>query len=475
MTIPPEIGVQLETEDLKDSRRKQRELTYRGARVISPYDALLKQEPRPPDIGLDTIRSMENDPVIVYGLSLLYAPILASVRDARIECEDLNIKAFLEATFLPLLYPLVRDCLLALPDGSSIFEKVWESRYIEVERDDVDGDGGTKTAYKGNALVYKQFRHISMETLDEIFVTYPGQDFDGFSQQLFPVPARVWAWKSLVYANQFNRGGYYGRSALNCVYAPWYIRQKWQALETLWYSKRAAPPRIGYAPPGLSQDEDGNDVDNLQFLAQQLYRLEEFITIALPSEIDENSGKPLWTVEELGPSAPTGSSPYREGIAALNTEILQGLFVVEDAPPASRSTQQTYYQGKSRYVSFVDALEMRREDIYQTISRYCLPQLIEDNFGVGEGGILPVAHIQGKKISAELERMLLFLLGLLSNAGHPDLQLLDLRNIAEMVGIQVKPESERIEPEAEPATPQELGLLVHEFAVALEREAERGR
>ena len=452
------------------TRQKLGELTYRGSRLPSAYTNLLKQEYRPDDIGLDTIRQMEKDPVVHYGYSLIVAPILASVRDAHIECDDPDIKAFLEATFLPLLYPLMRDCLLALLDGTAVFEKVWEPRYVEVNRDDQDSeDGKTVTAYKGNALVYKKFRRVDVATLDQIHITHPDQDFDGFSQKATPIPIRVPAWKALVYANEAHRNGFYGRSLLNYVYAPFFFRQRLQVLSMLWHSKRASPPRIGFAPPGKSTDESGGEVDNLQFMADRLFRLEEFITIALPNVYDETSRQRLWDVLEL--PAPAGGSPYGEGIAALNAEILTGMFVVEDQPAMPNQSTMSYYRGKSKFESFVDALEQRREDCYSTLSRYCLQQLIEDNFLKNGRERHPEAKIRGKKISSELERVLLYLIGILANAAHPDMQMLNLVGMAEQAGLAVKPESARVP--VEPVPPQALETMIDEFTKALEQEVER--
>jgi len=137
----------------KGRRPRYQELTFRGkdppalARFYKEHG-----EYRPDGIPFDTLDQMRKSAQVKLGLAFRAAPVLTALREARIECADKNISAFVKETFVePFLASLARSSLTADIYGVSFHEKVWWSKPFHIE-------GPDGVAWDGPALVYKKFK-----------------------------------------------------------------------------------------------------------------------------------------------------------------------------------------------------------------------------------------------------------------------------------------------------------------------------
>jgi len=305
----------------------------------------------------------------------------------------------------------------ALVDGAAFAEKIWEVRDIHVERDG-------EVVWDGPALVYKEFRYNKITTIVPSLPLTEDGSFNGYYQKKGFDKVHVPAWKAWLYPHNFLRAGFWGEPALNHVYAPWFFKCKLWVMRMLYYSKHAAPTKIGWAPPGRSTNEDGDEVDNLQWLGDRLHKTDEFTTLAMPMVRDDRGNK-LWDITQLDV---TGRGDlYARGIEALNDEILRGLVCVETPP--ERGGARTYYEGLGRLEAYLTACDTLALDFLSYVNQYAVRQLVVDHFGERA----PECYVRHNPLFSLKRRVLYNVLQTAINAQHhggPQGKALPLRGTA---------------------------------------------
>jgi len=349
---------------------------------------------------------MRKDPIVHYGLTIKTAPVKAAMEEAFVECSDPNIAEFVKQVFVkPHLWRLTEIAMQALVDGAAFAEKIWEVRDIHVERDG-------EVVWDGPALVYKEFRYNKITTIVPSLPLTEDGSFNGYYQKKGFDKVHVPAWKAWLYPHNFLRAGFWGEPALNHVYAPWFFKCKLWVMRMLYYSKHAAPTKIGWAPPGRSTNEDGDEVDNLQWLGDRLHKTDEFTTLAMPMVRDDRGNK-LWDITQLDV---TGRGDlYARGIEALNDEILRGLVCVETPP--ERGGARTYYEGLGRLEAYLTACDTLALDFLSYVNQYAVRQLVVDHFGERA----PECYVRHNPLFSLKRRVLYNVLQTAINAQHPEL------------------------------------------------------
>ena len=439
--------------------QKLADRTYRGSRHFQGLGAILRGEYRPNDIDYQTLEKMRKDPTIQYALALKIAPVQAALKDAYVECPDPRIKAFVQQVLVqPHLYTLCEIAMQALIDGSSFSEKRFKKvPNLHITYDDPQ-TGAEKVAWAGYAVIPKGYRYNLITTIKSPLPIQPSGDFDGYIQEKPGAPDNIVpAWKAFVFPRNFARAGFWGESALNYVYPAWFYLQKLWALRVLWFSKHASPTRIGYAPTGLFENEDGEEQDALSWLADRLWRLEEHITMALPADRDE-AGNRLWEVAQLDTSG--GGDPYGAGISALESNILKGMVLVEQ-PPHADSQGRSYYEGMSSFESFLTIEDKLAWDFLTYVNDYIVKQLVVDHFGARA----PDAQVRHNPLFSLKKRLLFNTFQILVNAQHPDLPSIALVELAKMLNVPTAAAAKLVK-----AKPEILAEIVDGVTRLLEQE-----
>lgn len=368
------VGLSVKTDKVHEA-----EFTYRGTHV----NRVLRQlgEYRTEPVNLETLDLMRHHPIVKLGLTIKAAPILTALREAKIQCDDPRIKAFVEQVFVqPWLLELAQSSILpAYVYGCAPHEKVWAPPE-EVTIEYVDHTGNKAVAYSGPLLTFKKIKFVHPKTIDRMFIQSDTQDFRGFVQK--PPPGEtekpIEAWKAFLYVNRFIFGGLWGESELRDVYPFWYYSEFFRALWADYLRFKAIPPLVAYAPTGVRTDENGQEVDNMTTAGTILQKAWDNLVVVLPHEIDDK-GNRQWSFEEL--KVGEHGEAFSRAIEDLDVQILRGLIVPERTVTQDRAAVGSYNLASIHEERMLDAAKMETNAFCTAINKYILPVLIEDHFG----------------------------------------------------------------------------------------------
>ena len=382
---------------------KLKEIAYRGAmppQLLQTMNQLGEYRTDPLDFA--TINLMRRYPVIKLGLTIKAAPILTALREARVECEDQRIAAFVKTAFVDewLLKLAQTSITPSSVYGVAPHEKVW--KYAQVKATYIDKQTGQEeVGYDGEALVFKKIKFVHPETVDRFLLQKDTQDFAGFVQKA-PVGKDekvIDAYKAFIYTNKFIYGGMWGESDLTDIYPYWYYAEFFRAMQADYLRYRTIPPIVGYAPTGIRQDEDGNDVDNMEYAGEVMQAALENLIVILPYETDDR-GNNQWGYSQMNMN--NISDIFTKGIEELEVGMLRGLVVPERTVTQNSAAVGSYNQAEAHSERMLDAAKMDVDTFLDHCNTYIVPQLVEDNFGANS----PVCKIKVHAFSEQLKTKL---------------------------------------------------------------------
>lgn len=395
-------------------RPRTRQITYKGTMPpnASTFAGRFGTMMRNDTLDWQTLNIMRRNPMVKLGLTMRAAPVFSSLREARVECDDPDIAAFIKQEFVePWLLKVANSSLIpAYIYGSAPHEKIWESRPVTVTRVD-SGSEQVVTAFDGMALVYRDISFVRPETLESYNVTRQGR-FDGFTQQSGTGSIRgntVPAWKAFAYSNRFIFGQFWGESELEDVYPSWYYASFFRALMSDYMRLRAIPPIIATAPWGTSEGPDGEEVDNLAFAAEAIFQALTSQVVALPWESDPVSGVNKWTYNELELGGRVEDA-FTRAIEEHETNILRGLLVPERTVTQNIAAVGSYNQAEIHQERMLDAAKLEVDAFLERVNDFLVPQMVEDNFGAGAPPCRIVAPNIPERLREKLHNILLTLL-----------------------------------------------------------------
>jgi hypothetical protein len=395
-------------------RARGRHITYRGnmpgnsLAFAKKFGAMQRND----NLDWATLNIMRRNPMIKLGLTMRAAPVFSALREARAECPNPDIAAFVEQIFIEPWLTRMADSAI-IPSyiyGSAPHEKSWENRRITVTRVDANTNESV-TAFDGNALVYKNIDFVMPETLESYNLSRDRR-FDGFTQKKASGDAQsrtVPAWKAFVFSNRFLYGLFWGESEVEDIYPSWYYASYFRALMSDYMRLRAIPPVIATAPAGSRQGPDGEEVDNLQYVAEAIFQAFVSQVVALPWESDPISGVNRWDYKEmvLGNRV---EDIFTRAIEELEVNILRGLLVPERTVMQNVAAVGSYNQAEIHQERMLDAAKREVDAFLESVNRYLVPQLVEDNFG----GDAPVCRVVTpnipERIRGKLHNVLITLL-----------------------------------------------------------------
>lgn len=357
-------------------------ITYRGRKPPALMATITKNgQYYTGKLPWDMLDKIRVHPIVKLGLIVKSAPIITALREVKIKCEDPKIAAFVKAAFVDRILLQIADqsILMSYIYGVSPQEKVWKSDFVRAVY--TDESGVEATAWDGPALIYDKFAFCHPASIDRFIVDPDNNSFDGFVQipptgkAEKPVPSD----KAFVYPNRPLFGGFWGESELEDIYPYWYYEELFRALQSDFLRFNAIPPIIGYAPPGTRTDDDGNEVDNMEYAGQILERAWESLVVILPFELDDSGRQQSWSYKEM--NVGNHSDIYTKGIEELDVMILRGLVVPERTVTQNAAAVGSYNQAEAHAERMLDAGKLETDRILEYINKYAIPQLVEDNFG----------------------------------------------------------------------------------------------
>ena len=395
----------------------------------------------PDEIPLSTYSKMRWDAQIRIGLMAIKMPILS--RTFWVECDDKDIRSFVETALSPIWRSLMKSLLQALDFGFSAHEKVFK-----VEKDyRIFSDSKVEDIeYTKDSIIYKKIKSLHPESIS--FKYDKHQNFDGFIQNkgrenevdLSPD-------KCFVFTNDKEWGNLFGWSRLKAVYPYWYSYWIMDAWHEIWLERRGTPPTVVRHPTGTSvygSDGAGQPVmkQNME-IAQDIGKsLGANSVVTLPSNKMSKGVTGMeadWSLDYLQDT--TRGDVYVEAKRELDVLKLRGLLVPERAV-----TQQTgggsLESGSSMSTQHIwlmlEGLKGLITDIEQHVSDYLVEPLVKYNFG--EKAPRVTVHVEdiGRELSGylfELYRQMV-----ITGAAYPS-----VKKMEEILNIPSESEDEKEE------------------------------
>lgn len=433
------------------ARKAQSAHTYAGRqRPWDPLRFLPAYDPK--DLDYETLEWLESFYLVRPALMFLVTTILAAVKNAVLECKDLDIAAFHTDLTLPKLLDLAQKSFRALTFGVSFNEVIREDREVTVERED-EGEGETVTAYQGNALPIREIRHNWIETVTDVWKDEHG-GLAGYTQDrktdvgLADKGSTSWCF---VYSVNDESNPVWGKPEIRFAYELAYWANTFIALAMRRGEKEAGGSIIGYAPIGFS-DVEGQEVDNLEYLADILAKLQDHLVSVFPFEVDEITKQQKWGFSEV--VLTERSNIILQILEYLGKWVFLSLLVPPDVlevaskPHGSRSAVETLFD------AFLIRVQYMADRWADQVEKQLLMPLTREHFGE------QAAKVTLKLILSDHQKQVLHDAFTALLSGHPDVGRLNLSQMAEDLGVPVKTEEELEataleEPQGPPKTEEE--------------------
>lgn len=358
-----------------------KQITYRIQGSNFQAAVMRMGEMRKGRISFDDMELMRHHPIVKLGLIVRAAPVLAALKQARVECEDRNIAEFVKAVFVKEWLHKVGNTSI-VPSyiyGVAPHEKVWETKPVKVNY--TDEEGIEKTAYNGDASVYKKIKFVHPKTVEKMHIDEE-DDFAGFEQFKRPGDKQdrlVEPWKAFMLVNKYLYSGLWGEPETDDIYAYWYYSELLEALRVDYLRFRTIPPIVGHAPVGVTENTDGEEVDQVTYAGEILKSALENLIVVFPYEVDER-GNQKWGFREME-FGNRGQEIFTRAIEELHVMILRGLIVPERTVTQNMAAVGSYNQAEIHAEMMLEFAKGELDRFIDACNTWLVPQLVEDNFG----------------------------------------------------------------------------------------------
>jgi hypothetical protein len=137
---------------------------------------------------------------------------------------------------------------------------------------------------------------------------------------------------------------------------------------------------VGYAPPGKSKDQNGNIVNNLQFMAGELDNMRGGHSVAIPNVFDETSKERLYDVKVL--ETPDRGEMFIDLMTYYDILKLRALWIAEKTLLSAGGRTGTFAESEVQAEATMRLFEKEARNFDYHINTFVLPQLVMYNFGV---------------------------------------------------------------------------------------------
>lgn len=428
-------------------------------------------------IPISTLRQMERDPMIAFGLHFSRTPIMRA--RWMIECERADIATFIDKSLRKILpryiiqhsrswnygfSPIVKRFQLEFPDWTYIDKskseeeiKVWDKGSVE-------------------AVTWKTFVALPCDpmivqprwTAKGYFngITYNGQSlpipfasFDVNNQDKKNINLRhsLWATNEIDSAS----GSIWGYPRVGYAYRYWWSYWFRWALYDRFFERKADPPYVVYYPTG-GEDYAGDGVSEPQSMKAIALSIGESArgggAIAMPGETftgydDRPTTTRKWEINEL--EVKGDMSHFVESFEYLDVMKLRSLLVPEQAFLEGKGGTSSRNVASEEIDIHSQGTAVLSEEIDDHINRYIIPDLIAANFPDFEGECKKVTTGFSEADNQALSEII----RLIGQADVGSLQNIDFREVLNRAGMplvshqEIKRQEDKIKEEVENATP----------------------
>ena len=396
-----------------------------GYRLLSS-----EREPRPEDaLSLDYIELMMRNGQVAFATALKVAPIRAVFRNDRswtIEGGSKPLREIISANLRDIFPKHIDDWMLCLPYGASFHELVWKQM--------TGKELGIKRTAHGNPWW----------VLHETAPVYPGSvevirkkngTFGGFVQIGFNVDdVTVGVDRAFVLTYNKRWRSIWGQSYYEPMFVFWYWYEvMWRAF--LHYMQRMGQPVIVVKAPQrakIKNPKTGKWIDAMVYALQLASDIARSNAVSLPSDVDPETNKPLWSVEYL--SDQSRAAPFIDALKLLGTMILRAGLLADRV--ATQETQTGSYNLASIHYIMTRLDDERVLDmIVQQVNRYLIPKYVWYNGGLGKE---PMPRLVTEALDIEEKTRAFQLLMKLADMKAPDLKRVDVERLLEAENIPMR-------------------------------------
>ena len=331
----------------------------------------------PDSITLDEYDKMRMDAQIRAGLMLIKLPIQQA--SWNIQGEDDDINAFCKEILTPIWPTFIRQCLLGLDFGYSVFEKIPAVAYgLKVSQNQGKLKSG-KTQVYPHALTIERLMGLDPKQLYLLAYRWSGE-FAGV-RQYSPNTNLIPASKCFLFSNDHEFSEWHGIPRTKPCYPYWVFKQLMYEFTNIRYELWSMPMKKGRYPTGKTERGlDGNGMPmyeyNSDIMLEFLEEMKSNFSIAIPSNRYE-TGEYQWDVEIMENN--TVGADYLGYIDHLNLMILKGLLVPQLALEVAGSG--SYGLAEQQFDFFMMNEQSLMDQLSGAINTQLLPQIVKWNFG----------------------------------------------------------------------------------------------
>jgi len=301
-----------------------RELTsYRNPLFSSPgkYNPA---EVNPETIDVETFTLMRRNYQLAIGLAIIKMPIISL--PWRIKCDDINVEKTVEWALQKIWKKLAKTALMAVDYGFASHEKVWERDTVKISS--IDKKGKETIYHNGDLVYFKKIKPHHPESIKMKFDENQNlieiiQEGGISSTNEVELPIR----KCFLFTNDEEYGNPFGVSRLKNAYTVWYYQSLLLQFMMQYFERRGTPPTIATAPPGMTQDSSGAEIDNLELALRVATSLISSSVAALPYQANKEGRENMWKLELLKDDA--RAPMFVEALVHLEARSLRALFIPE--------------------------------------------------------------------------------------------------------------------------------------------------
>jgi len=436
--------------------------------AYSPYSMEVIGGFNPNVISILTMQRMMQDGLVSFILDIRAMPIIRLFGDEPgsgwdVECEtNRELEEVVRQALKRIMQRLVLESQTARAFGFYCGEKVFE--LITYDQLGVRAEAIAEPAEPGEpppptpqidpqkqVWVYAKVKGNAPETIDKINRNPKTDQFEGYEQLVKGVRIPVPAAKAFVFTHRKLFGNLWGQPLLSKMYVPWWWLQFiWRAL-LRYCDRHGTPTVVAYAPVSTGEiiDSDGKKRHPLDFALQVAMDVQKSTAVALPADVEPpEMGGGAWKIEYLLDDQ--RDELFVNVLQQLVAWLMYAACVPEKVAGISSDQTGAYAAWRVPQELFMQVEEQDLAEFAQHVNDYLIPQLAAYNAGQ-EWAQKGKVRLTTKGLDQSFTEQLMELAAKALQAGHPDISILDLRQLFEDAGVPVK---EEIEEEGAAATPE---------------------
>jgi len=372
-------------------------------------------------LDFDKVDQMMATGQVAYPMMLKKAPVISIVRSASgftIKSADEEFAKVAHANLQEILPKRIDEILTYLEYGAYYGEVTYDPTYPQAY-----GLPKSDMPY----WTIEDFNGIHPNTITEILRDEESKAFQGFIQQPmgFYEPIEVGTERALIIPNNGMFGNLGGTSVLEPVYVWWFWYELvWRAF--LRFLQRAGVGVVVVKAPSRGRVEiQGKSIDNMQWALQMASSLHRTNYAAVPSDMDRDSGHPLWVIDYLKMGQNEGNQ-FIDALEMLSSNI-KNYLLTGDSGPAGEGAEFEVMLDTERILGHIGMY----------VSEYVLPKMLYWN-----GSETTKATLEFQGANSRILPLLFKLMAVAGNTAGDALQNVNWRMLFSKGGVPVLTEEE---------------------------------